>query len=70
MSLCEGARDTFSKSLKQAKLQYRIKEMPVVLDLHDATDAAKAVMYEFNSRKQILESVMMIIKRYGKTMTR
>lgn len=37
--------------------------MPVILDLHDATDAAKAVMHEFNSRRKILESVMMIIKR-------
>ncbi|XP_029676466.1 protein sneaky-like isoform X2 [Formica exsecta] len=57
------ARDTFSKSLKEAKLQYKMKKMPVILDLHDATDAAQAVMHEFNSRRKILESVMMIIKR-------
>ncbi|XP_012231524.1 protein sneaky [Linepithema humile] len=57
------ARDTFSKSLKEAKLQYKVKKMPVILDLHDATDAAQAVMHEFNARKKIFESVMMIIKR-------
>jgi len=68
--LCEGARDTFSKSLKKAKLQYKIKKMPVILDLHDATDASQAIMHEFNSRRKILKSVMMIIKRYGKITTR
>ncbi|EZA47771.1 DC-STAMP domain-containing protein [Ooceraea biroi] len=57
------ARDTFSKSLKDAKLQYRVKKMPVILDLHDATDAAQAIMQEFNTRKKIFESVMIIIKR-------
>lgn len=62
--LHEGARDSFSKSLKDAKLQYKVKKMPVILDLHDATDAAKAVMHEFNARRKVFESVMMIIKRY------
>ncbi|XP_011864564.1 PREDICTED: DC-STAMP domain-containing protein 1-like [Vollenhovia emeryi] len=57
------ARDAFSKSLKDAKLQYRVRKMPVILDLHDATDAAQAVMHEFNSRRRVFESVMMIIKR-------
>ncbi|XP_018306105.1 DC-STAMP domain-containing protein 1 [Mycetomoellerius zeteki] len=57
------ARDAFSKSLKDAKLQYKVKEMPVILDLHDATDAAQAVMHEFNARRKVFESVMMIIKR-------
>ncbi|KAL6265156.1 hypothetical protein P5V15_005242 [Pogonomyrmex californicus] len=57
------ARDTFGKSFKDAKLQYKIKKMPVVLDLHDATDAAQAVMHEFNARRKVFESVMMIIKR-------
>ncbi|XP_024880185.1 E3 ubiquitin-protein ligase DCST1-like [Temnothorax curvispinosus] len=57
------ARDAFSKSLKDAKLQYRVRKMPVILDLHDATDAAQAVMHEFNARRKVFESVMMIIKR-------
>lgn len=41
-----------------------MKKMPVILDLHDATDAAQAVMHEFNARKKVFESVMIIIKRY------
>ncbi|KYM76230.1 DC-STAMP domain-containing protein 1 [Atta colombica] len=57
------ARDTFSKSLKDAKLQYKVKKMPVILDLHDATDAAKAVMHQFNARRKVFESVMIIVKR-------
>lgn len=40
--------------------------MPVILDLHDATDAAQAVMHEFNARRKVFESVMMIIKRYSR----
>ncbi|XP_011163830.1 protein sneaky [Solenopsis invicta] len=57
------AKDAFSKSLKNAKLQYKVKKMPVILDLHDATDAAHAVMHEFNARRKVFESVMIIIKR-------
>ncbi|KAL0123388.1 hypothetical protein PUN28_005730 [Cardiocondyla obscurior] len=57
------ARDTFGKSLKDAKLQYKVKKMPVILDFHDATDIVKAVTYEFNARKKVFESVMTIIKR-------
>lgn len=59
----EGARDTFGKSLRDAKLQYKLKKAPVILGLHDATDAAKAVMHEFDARKRIFESVMTIVKR-------
>lgn len=40
--------------------------MPVVLDLHDATDAAHAVMHEFSARRKVFESVMIIIKRYDR----
>lgn len=36
----------------------------MILDLHDATDAAQAVMHDFNVRKKAIESVMIIIKRY------
>jgi len=42
--------------------------MPVILDLHDATDAAQAVMHEFDARRKAFESVMIIIKRYSRNM--
>ncbi|XP_014473402.1 PREDICTED: DC-STAMP domain-containing protein 1 [Dinoponera quadriceps] len=57
------ARDTFGTSLREAKLQYKIQKPSVKLDLYDATDAAQAVMHDFNARKKVLESVMTIIKR-------
>lgn len=62
----EGTRDSFSKSLKDAKLQYKVRKMPVILDLHDATDVAQSVMHEFNARRKVFTSVMMIIKRYSR----
>lgn len=37
----------------------------MVLDLHDATDAAQAVMHEFNERRRVFESAMTIVKRCG-----
>ncbi|XP_011153575.1 E3 ubiquitin-protein ligase DCST1 [Harpegnathos saltator] len=59
----KSARDTFGKSLKEAKLQYKIEKPPVILDLHDATDVALAVMHDFNVRRNVLESIMTVIKR-------
>lgn len=40
--------------------------MPVILDLHDVTDAAQSVMHDFISRRKIFESMMTIIKRYSR----
>lgn len=48
-------------------MQYKVVKPPVILDLYDATDAAEAVMHDFNARKKVLESIMTIIKRCGMT---
>ncbi|KAG7203236.1 hypothetical protein KM043_010337 [Ampulex compressa] len=59
----KSARDKLSKSLKDARLQFKVEKPPVVLDMQDATDAAKAVMHEFSVRRRIFESIMLIVKR-------
>ncbi|PBC33003.1 DC-STAMP domain-containing protein [Apis cerana cerana] len=62
-SFFKGARDEFSRSLKDAKLQYKVKVPPVILDLQDTEDAAKAVVHEFSVRRKLFKSVMTLIKR-------
>ncbi|OAD55040.1 DC-STAMP domain-containing protein 1 [Eufriesea mexicana] len=59
----KSAREEFSRSLKDAKLQYKVKKPPVILDLQDSAHATKAVMHEFVVRKRLFESVMTMIKR-------
>ncbi|XP_017877691.1 E3 ubiquitin-protein ligase DCST1 [Ceratina calcarata] len=59
----KGARDEFSRSLKDAKLQYKVKKPAVILDLQDSANAAKAVIHEFVVRKRLFESVMTFVKR-------
>ncbi|KAK9310033.1 hypothetical protein QLX08_000508 [Tetragonisca angustula] len=59
----KSARDEFSRSMKDAKLQYKVKKPSVILDLQDSTYAAKAVIHEFAVRRRLFESVMTIVKR-------
>ncbi|KAK2574982.1 hypothetical protein KPH14_008745 [Odynerus spinipes] len=59
----KNVRDKFSESLKDAKLQYKIKIAPPILDIHDATSVAAAVMHDFEVRKKFFESVITFIKR-------
>ncbi|XP_076235359.1 protein sneaky [Calliopsis andreniformis] len=59
----KSARDELTSSLKNAKLQYKIKKPPVILDVQDAADAAKAVMYQFSARRRLFESIMVTLKR-------
>ncbi|XP_076289582.1 protein sneaky [Lasioglossum baleicum] len=62
-SALKSARDEFSRSLKDAKLQYKIKKPAVILDLQDSVYAAKAVVHQFTTRARLFESVMTIIRR-------
>ncbi|XP_076749463.1 protein sneaky [Xylocopa sonorina] len=59
----KSARDEFSRSLKDAKLQYKVRKPTVILDLQDSANAARAVAHEFTVRKRLFESVMTIVKR-------
>ncbi|XP_078050611.1 protein sneaky isoform X1 [Augochlora pura] len=59
----KNARNEFARSLKDAKLQYKIKKPPVILDLQDSVYAAKAVAHQFATRAKLFESVMVMVKR-------
>ncbi|XP_043254934.1 protein sneaky-like [Colletes gigas] len=59
----KSTRDEFSRSLKDARLQYKLKRPPVIMDLKDSAYAAKMVIREFTVRRQIFESVMVVVKR-------
>ncbi|XP_003700230.1 protein sneaky [Megachile rotundata] len=59
----KSTRDELSRSLKDAKLQYKIKKPAVILDLQDSAEAAKAVMHQFAVRRKLFETVMITVKR-------
>ena len=44
-------------------MQYKIKTPPVILDIYGASDTAKAVMHDYNVRKNLFDGVMTLIKR-------
>ncbi|XP_043271509.1 protein sneaky-like [Venturia canescens] len=57
------SRETLSKSLKDAKLQYKVKLAPSILDVYGPSDTAKAVLHDFNIRKEFFDTVMTLLKR-------
>ncbi|XP_012260976.2 protein sneaky-like [Athalia rosae] len=59
----KGSRDKLSASLKDAKLQYKVKKNPILLDVRGASDTAKAVMHDFDARRKLFDSAMTIIRR-------
>ncbi|KAI4492143.1 hypothetical protein M0802_010040 [Mischocyttarus mexicanus] len=59
----KNTRKKFGKSIKDAKLQYKLNIVPPVLDIRDATTATKAMMHDFDVRRKLFESVMTFAKR-------
>ncbi|XP_066589961.1 protein sneaky [Prorops nasuta] len=59
----KATRSKLSESFKDAKLQYKVKLSPIIIDVHTASDTAKAVMHEFNARRRLFETVMTFVKR-------
>lgn len=49
--------------MKDAKLQYKLKTNPLVLDVRAAGDTAKAVMHDFDARRRIFDTIMTIVRR-------
>lgn len=49
--------------MKEATLQYKVKIAPIVLDVHGASDTAKAIMHDFSLRRQIFDNIITILKR-------
>ncbi|XP_015586402.1 E3 ubiquitin-protein ligase DCST1 [Cephus cinctus] len=59
----KNSKNKLSASLKDAKLQFKVKIPPSIVDVREAGDTAKAVLHDFNVRKQLFDTVMTIIKR-------
>ncbi|XP_015123497.1 protein sneaky [Diachasma alloeum] len=59
----KNARDSLSSGFKDARLQYKLKNAPLILDVRDAGDTAKAVFHDFNIRRHFFDSLMTFLKR-------
>ncbi|XP_011307932.1 DC-STAMP domain-containing protein 1-like [Fopius arisanus] len=59
----KDTRDSLSSGFKDARLQYKLKNAPLILDLRDAGDTAKAVLHDFNIRRHFFDTVMTLLKR-------
>ncbi|XP_043494765.1 protein sneaky-like [Polistes fuscatus] len=59
----KNTRKKFGKSIKDAKIQYKLNIAPPKLDIHDTTSAAKAMIHDFDARRKLFESVMTFAKR-------
>lgn len=53
----------FSKNFKEVRLQFKIEKLPVIKELRDAKNTAKAVLHKVTVRKEIFDAVMNIMKR-------
>lgn len=53
----------FGENMKKATLQYEIKKPSVPIDVRDASDTAKAILHEFDTKKQIFDTISALIKR-------
>ncbi|XP_044013553.1 protein sneaky, partial [Aphidius gifuensis] len=56
-------RNKLSGGFKDTIMQYKIKKPQLIIDLRGADDTAKAIMHDFNVRRQLFDSIMTIIKR-------
>lgn len=57
------SRATLTQNFKDVKLQYKIPKIKQMADIRDATDTAKAVLHDVKSKKDILDSLLVILKR-------
>lgn len=57
------SRTMLTKNFKDVKLQYKIAKIRQLADLRDATDTAKAVVHDVKAKKEVLDAVLVILKR-------
>ncbi|XP_034941255.1 protein sneaky [Chelonus insularis] len=57
------AKGKLESGLKQAKMQYKIKTAPIMIDVRGARDTAKSIIHEFEIRRSIFDTLMVFIKR-------
>ncbi|XP_012271973.1 E3 ubiquitin-protein ligase DCST1 [Orussus abietinus] len=56
-------RDALGRSFKDARMRYKVQLAPTLVDAYEATDAAKAVMHDFNVRRRLFDGGMVLLKR-------
>lgn len=57
------SRSTLTDNFKNVKVQYKLGKIKQLADIRDAKDTAKAVLHEVNSRKTLLDTFLVILKR-------
>ncbi|KAF5272222.1 hypothetical protein FQA39_LY01304 [Lamprigera yunnana] len=62
-SYLKASRKIMSQNLKDVKIQYQVIKMDEIIDLRDATDTAKAVFHTVKIKKDLLDSLLTILKR-------
>lgn len=56
-------RATLTQNFKDVKVQYKLTKIKQLVDLRDASDTAKAVLHEVNTKKTVLDSLLILLKR-------
>lgn len=62
-SYLKHSRGTLVQNFKDVKLQYKIGKLKYLTDIRGASDTAKAVMHDVQSKKTILDEIFVIVKR-------
>lgn len=57
------SRASLTQNFKDVKVQYKLTKIRQLVDLRDASDTAKAVLHEVDSRKSLLDAFFVILKR-------
>lgn len=59
----KNSRSTLTENFKDVKLQYKIPKLVPLPNIRGAADTAKAVLHDVESKKTILDDMLVILKR-------
>ncbi|KAK4875676.1 hypothetical protein RN001_012098 [Aquatica leii] len=59
----KSSRETLSENFKDVKLQYQVTKIKDLIDIREAGDTAKAVLHTVQSKKTLLDDLLIILKR-------
>lgn len=62
-SYLKHSRTSLTQNFKDVKLQYKIGKIKYLSDIRTASDTAKAVLHDVQSKKSILDEILIILKR-------
>lgn len=57
------SKTNLAENFRNVKVQYKIGRIKQLTDIRDATDTAKAVLHEVKSKKSLLDTFLIILKR-------